>query len=99
MLGRRKREAWVFIKGDGETPPVGAAVELLERRQTRRAGPDGGSGGPYAWAIFPETPYGAYTVRVTYADGRRAQTHLTVSASANSVTLDDGDRWRPPLGD
>ena len=81
MLGRRKREAWVFIKGDGETPPVGAAVELLERRQTRRAGPDGGSGGPYAWAIFPETPYGAYTVRVRAVDAAGNATIVTAPVS------------------
>ncbi len=90
MLGRRKREAWVFVKGDENTPPTGAMVELVERRQTYRAGPNGGSGGPYAWAVFPETPYGAYTVRVTYPDGRRAQARLTVDAAANSVTVEDG---------
>lgn len=79
---------WVFLKGSGETPPTGAVVELVERRQARRAGPDGGSGGHYAWAIFPETPYGSYTVRVTHTDGRHQQARLTVDASANSVTLD-----------
>jgi hypothetical protein len=89
MLGRKKREAWVFVKGGGETPPSGVVVELVERRQTRRAGPDGGSGGPYAWAIFPETPFGAYTVRVIYPDGRRAQARLTIDAGSNSVTLDE----------
>lgn len=81
------RDAWVFLKGRTETSAIGASVELLGRRGVRRAGPDGGSGGGYAWAIFPGTPSGTYTVRVRYPSGLTASAALTVDAVRHTVTL------------
>jgi len=84
-----RRDAWVFLRGRTATSAVGARVELVEARKTRRAGPDGGSGGAYAWAIFPETAAGVYTVRVTYPSGVRQTAQITVNETTHAVTLDE----------
>lgn len=68
---------------------MGATVELVEARRTRRAGPDGGAGGRYAWARFPQTADGVYTVRVTYPSGQRQTARLVVSDAAQAITLDE----------
>jgi hypothetical protein len=86
---QQRRDAWVFLKGRTVTSAVGARIELVEARKTRRAGPDGGSGGAYAWAVFPETAHGGYTVHVTYPSGVRQTAHLTVNVIAHAVTLDE----------
>lgn len=88
---QRRRDAWVFLKGRSGTSAVGARVELVEVQKVRRAGPDGGSGGPYAWAVFPETADGAYTVRVTYPSGIQQTARLNVSETAQAITLDEPD--------
>ena len=88
---RRRADAWVFLKGLTDTSALGARIELVERRTERRAGRDGGSGGGYAWAVFPETAHGVYTVRVTYASGARQSGRLVVSDAANSITLTEGE--------
>lgn len=90
MFGRR-RDAWVYLKGLTETSAIGAEVELVERHAHRRAGPDGGFGGGYAWAIFPETPDGTYTVRVTYPSGARQQGRLIVRGPTHLLRLDEAD--------
>jgi len=96
MAAHRRKNAWVFLKGRHDLPPIGARVELVERRQARLAGPDGGSGGPYAWAMFPETPYGTYTVRVDLPDGGRRAARLVVDASLDSITLDAAENAESP---
>jgi hypothetical protein len=88
MPGER-RDAWVFLRGRTVSSAVGATVQLAERHQSRRAGPDGGAGGPYAWAIFPETPHGTYTVHVTYPSGASQSARLVVDATRHTVTLDE----------
>jgi hypothetical protein len=86
---RQRRDAWVFLKGRTPTSALGARVELVEARKRRRAGPDGGSGEPYTWAVFPETPHGDYTVRVTYPSGVRQTAQLTVNETTHAVTLEE----------
>ena len=86
---RRRTDAWVMLKGLTETSAVNARVELVERRAERRAGADGGAGGGYAWAVFPATPHGVYTVRVTYPSGARQSGRLVVGDAANSITLEE----------
>jgi hypothetical protein len=86
VFGHR-REAWVFLKGRDAGSAFGATVELVERRDRRVAGPKG-AGGPYAWATFPETPYGVYTVRVTYPSGQEQRGRLVVDATSHSITLE-----------
>jgi hypothetical protein len=88
MAGGR-RDAWVFLKGRTETSARGATVEIVERRASRRAGDSQSAGGPYAWAVFPETPHGAYTVRVTYPSGAHQTARLVVDAVRHTVTLDE----------
>jgi hypothetical protein len=68
---------------------VGARIELVGARMTRRAGADGGFGGPYAWAVFPMTPEGHYTVRVTYPSGVQQTARLTVDETRHTVTLEE----------
>lgn len=82
-----RREAWVFLKGHSTADAFGATVELVERRERRIAGPQG-AGGPYVWVTFPETPYGAYTVRVTYPSGQEQQGRLVVDGTAHTITLE-----------
>ncbi|MGH2587205.1 MAG: hypothetical protein ACRDJE_20005 [Dehalococcoidia bacterium] len=89
MFGRKRRDAWVFLKGRDGRSPVGATVRLVERRVSRQAGLERNAGGAYAWTIFPETPHGAYTVLVTYPSGAEQTGRLVVDASAHSVTLDE----------
>jgi hypothetical protein len=84
-----RRDAWVFLKGRTETSAIGASVELVGRRGVRQAGPDGGFGGGYAWAVFPDTPHGAYTVRVRYPSGVTASAALTVDAVRHMITLEE----------
>lgn len=84
----RRREAWVFLKGRTATSAHGATVELVERRTRRLAGPHGASS-PYAWTTFPETPFGAYTVRVTYPSGASQTARLHVDETSHTVTLDE----------
>ena len=86
---QQRRDAWVFLKGRTATSALGARVELVEVRRRRRAGPDGGSGGAYAWTVFPETPHGDYTVRVTYPSGVRQTAQLTVNETVHAVTLEE----------
>ena len=88
MAGGR-RDAWVFLKGRTETSARGASIELVERRVVRRAGDGQSAGGPYAWAIFPETPHGAYTVRVTYPSGAQQGARLVVDEVRHTITLDE----------
>ena len=85
----RRRDAWVMLKGRTEESARDALVELVEARVQRRAGPDGGAGGPYAWAIFPETSHGVYTVRVTYRSGALQTGRLVVGPSTHLVTLEE----------
>jgi hypothetical protein len=89
MLARHRRDAWVFLRGRAGSSARGATVELAERGVTRRAGPDGGGGGPYVWAVFPETPHGEYTVRVTFPSGDQQTARLIVDAVRHSITLDE----------
>ena len=89
MFGRRRRDAWVILRGRSETSALDARVELVEARAERRAGADGSAGGPYAWAVFPETRDGVYTVRVTYPSGAQQHGRLVVDETAHSVTLDE----------
>ena len=77
--------------GRSESSALGARVELLEARAQRAAGPKGGTGSPYAWAVFPGTRDGVYTVRVTYPSGARQSARLVVSDVTHSVTLDESD--------
>ena len=84
-----RREAWVFLKGRSGSSAVGATVELVERHLSRRAGSDGGAGGPYAWVTFPETPHGAYTVRVSYPSGASQTARLVVDGVRHTITLDE----------
>ena len=86
---RRRTDAWVMLKGLTDTSAVDARVELVERRVLRRAGADGGAGGGYAWAVFPATPHGSYTVRVTYPSGARQSGRLVIGHAANSITLEE----------
>ena len=89
MVGSARRDAWVFLRARTGSSAVGAAVELVERRLTRRAGPEGGASGPYAWATFPETPHGTYTVRVSYPSGASQTARLVVDRVRHSITLDE----------
>lgn len=94
----QRRDAWVMLHGrDGESA-LNARVELVGQRGVRCAGPDGGSGSGYAWAVFPETPHGSYTVCVTYPSGATQTARLTVDGVTHMVTLDEpaGERPLPP---
>jgi hypothetical protein len=86
VFGHR-REAWVFLRGHDTISAFGATVELVERRERRIAGPQG-AGGPYVWVTFPETPYGAYTVRVVYPSGQEQQGRLVVDGTTHAITLE-----------
>lgn len=87
MLARR-REAWIFLKGRRTNSAYGATVELVERGTRGIAGPKG-AGGPYAWVTFPETPYGSYTVRITYRSGTTQTGRLVVDETHHAVTLEE----------
>jgi hypothetical protein len=89
MATSRRRDAWVFLKGRTVSGANGATVELVERHLSRRAGQGGSAGGPYAWVTFPETPHGAYTVRVTYPSGAAQTARLIVDGRRHAVTLDE----------
>jgi len=82
-----RRDAWVMLRECAVGSAVGARVVLVEARRALRAGARGTAGPGYAWAIFPETPYGTYTVHVTYPSGVRQTGHLTVDATVHLVTL------------
>lgn len=84
-----RRDAWVMLHGYRDDSAMGARVELVERKQQRVAGPDGGAGGGYAWAIFPVTPHGRYTVRVTYRSGTHQHASLTVDRVTHLITLEE----------
>jgi hypothetical protein len=91
LVFAHRREAWVFLKGHDTAGAFGATVELVERHERRIAGPQG-AGGPYVWVTFPETPYGAYTVRVTYPSGEQQQGRLVVDGIAHTITLEQPAR-------
>ena len=84
-----RRDAWVMLKGRTQTSARDALVELVEVQRRGRTGSDGGAGDRYAWVVFPETPHGAYTVRVTYPSGVRQRGRLRVGPSAHLVTLEE----------
>lgn len=86
---RRRRDAWVILKGCSPMSARGAQVELVEARARRPADQDGGGADSYVWAVFPEIAHGSYTVRVTYPSGLRQTAHLIVSRSAHAITLDE----------
>lgn len=88
MLHRR-RDAWVFLRGRAGESAIGAGVTLLEAGRERVAGRDGGAGGGYAWAIFPETAHGVYTVEVRYPSGVTQTGTLLVDGVHHQVTLDE----------
>jgi hypothetical protein len=88
MVGGRRRDVWVFLKGRDGRSPHGAVVELADRASVRRAGLVGQSG-PYLWMVFQETPHGSYTVRVTYPSGAQQTAHLTVDQVVHTITLDE----------
>lgn len=84
---RRRRDAWVILKGYSPTSARGAQVELVEARARRPADQDGGGADSYVWAVFPEIAHGSYTVRVMYPSGVQQTAQLLVSATAHAITL------------
>lgn len=87
-MRHHRRDAWVFLRERAANSAAGARVTLVEARSERIAGRDGGGGG-YAWAIFPETAHGVYTVQVRYPSGARQSGALVVDGVQHQITLDE----------